>query len=455
MSRLDDIVDRPVTLVVAPAGAGKTTSLAAWCRGHPATAVSWVRSGSDLTTGLFAARLLDAAGARPSQSEAILEQLQKAEPRRVVVVDDAHLMPSACFRLVDEVLRTAPYAVRLVLLCRWDPPLAKAAPTLHGALRVLRGDALRLSDEEARQLVKIHAPELPADVVERILERAQGWAAIVAVAARTISASPQPQAMMGRLAEHGMGVADLLANEVFTALGDRTRHVLLCAAEEEPVSGPTAVALSGDPGAGELLADLAESGLLVTRDDGSADGAASGAPVFRLHPLLGEVLRRRLHHGGVAVTQARACVRKAALSNLAQGNVSEAFTRLTRAQAWPDAVAVLADRGDQLIMTAPSSAFREVVAAAPDLVASAPRAWVAIALDRWVDADPNEAAHWIRRVRSEPAGAGFRPVELALLQLLASRMGAESRQGLWHTHAVSSTTSGWPAPHRPSPPGCC
>ena len=153
---------------------------------------------------------------------------------------------------------------------------------------------------------------------------------------------------------------------------------------------------------------------------GSAD-----ASVFRLHPLLAEVIRRRLHQGGVAVAQARACVRKAALSDLAQGNVPEAFRRLVRAHAWADAVAVMADRGDELIMKVPSSDIRAVAQVAPHALQAAPRAWVAVALDRWVDSDPNEAAHWIRRVLAQPAGS-FPTAELALLGLLAVRIGGDS-----------------------------
>ena len=425
MSVLDDIPDRPVTLVVAPAGAGKTTSIAAWCHAHPGLRVSWVRSGAGLTPRWLGVKLGDAAGVSMPDGGDVLDKLSGVRALGVVIVDDAHLMPSAAFRLVDEVLRTSPDAVRLVLLCRWDPPLGKLTPTMRGQLRVLRGDAFRLSDDEARRLVRLHAPELPSELVDVILERARGWAAIVALAARTVAAAQDPQAAAERLADHGMGVADLLANQVFTTLGDRTRHLLLCIADEEPVTAATAAALTGDPMAGELLTELSESGLLVLREDGPRDAGSADASVFRVHPLLAEVIRRRLHQGGVAVAQARACVRKAALSDLAQGNVPEAFRRLVRAHAWADAVAVMADRGDELIMKVPSSDIRAVAQVAPHALQAAPRAWVAVALDRWVDSDPNEAAHWIRRVLAQPVGS-FPRAELALLRLLAVRIGGDS-----------------------------
>ena len=272
MSVLDDVPDRPLTLVVAPAGAGKTTSVAAWCHAHPGVRVSWVRSGAGLTPGSLGVVLGDAADVPMPAGGDVVERLSGVRAPGVVVVDDAHLMPSAAFRLVDEVLRTSPDAVRLVLLCRWDPPLDKLTPTLRGQLRVLRGDAFRLSDDEARHLVRLHAPELPNELVEVIIERARGWAAILALAARTVAAAQDPQTAAARLAEHGMGVADLLANQVFTTLGDRTRHLLLCIADEEPIAAATAAALTGDPLAGELLTELSESGLLVLREDGPHDG---------------------------------------------------------------------------------------------------------------------------------------------------------------------------------------
>ncbi|MGV1009688.1 MAG: LuxR C-terminal-related transcriptional regulator [Dermatophilaceae bacterium] len=426
MSTLDDVAHRPVTLLVAPAGAGKTASVAAWCHAHPAVRVSWVRSGAGLTRRSLAATLAAAAGRSMTPRGDVVEFVAGGRAQAVVVVDDAHLMPSAAVRLVDEMMRRAPEALRLVLLCRWDPPLRKLGPTLRGQLHVLHGDVLRLSDDESRQLVRSHAPGLADELVETIVEQSRGWAAVVALAARRVGMSQHPHDAATRLADHGTGVADLLANEVFTTLGDRTRHLLLCLADEEAVDAATAVALTADARAGELLAELSESGLLVTRENGPRTAGANGGAVYRLHPLLTQVLRRRLQQGGVAVAQARACVRKAALSDLAQGNVPGAFRRLVRAQAWADAVDVMAGRGDQLIMKVPSTDIRAVVQLAPDVLHAAPAAWVAVALDRWVDADPNEAAHWIRQVLAQPAESAISPVDLALLRLLAVRIGGDS-----------------------------
>lgn len=434
----------PVTLVVAPAGAGKTTSVAAWSRSTDRMPVSWVRSGAQVAPGELAGLLL--ATADVAERGRDLTALHGAAARSILVVDDAHLLPSAAFRLVDEVLATSPNAVRLVLLCRWDPPLRKLEPTLEGKLRVLRGDVLRLTDVEARRLVRLHGPGLPDESVDVILERSSGWAAVLALAARTVAAAPDPVAAAGRLADPGLGVADLLANQVFATLDDRTRHLLLCIAGEESATAAAALALTGDPGADALLHSLADSGLLVLREEAAQQDGLASEPVFRVHPLLGEVTRRRLYQGGVAVSQARATVRRAALSDLARGQVPVAFTRLVRAQAWADAVAVMATRGDELVTKVTSQALAAVAEAAPELVYDAPRAWIPLALDRWTAADPIAASYWIRRVQAHPGEATFAPVELALLRLLSARMGGESPEAaVEHARRVADVEAAPPA----------
>src|SRR4051812_31810487 len=102
--RLDDAVDRPVTLVAAPPGAGKTMLLSAWldARAHPGpVAAAWVafdRSCDSLgdVWARFVAAFGGAAlrGAAPATVERMAERVAaavEAAPGRapfVLVVDD-------------------------------------------------------------------------------------------------------------------------------------------------------------------------------------------------------------------------------------------------------------------------------------------------------------------------------------------------------------------------------
>ena len=170
----------------------------------------------------------------------------------------------------------------------------------------------------ARQLIAEHArTDSPAGVHDAIIARAQGWCAAVVLAARA-SAVPATCArggvhpsLPGRRAR---GVANLVAGEVFVSLPSRDRHLLLCTAGEPVLTAElTAVHLTRDPRAGEVLGALESTGLLVSRQGNgrrtTGDPDADGSEVqFRIHPLLLEVARRRLNAGGVDVRQAHGTV---------------------------------------------------------------------------------------------------------------------------------------------------
>ncbi|WP_433168292.1 LuxR C-terminal-related transcriptional regulator [Kribbella sp. CA-247076] len=454
MRLLDDALARPVTLVVAPAGTGKTLTLARWTSERAELPVTWLTSGKDLDPHRFANQLRVAAGVRPLAGRpppaALIsrsaDDLIGKEAQQIVVVDDAHLMAARCFALVDELLNTCPSAIRLVLLCRWDPPMDRLIPSLQGDLSVIRGRAFQMSAQESADLVLAHAEDLPPEVVAAIVRRAGGWAAVIALAARTVAGFPDPMRVEEYLTERGWGLADQLAGQVFSTLAARTRHLLLCVAFEETVDPETAVWLSGDPGAGELLAELEASGLLVSRED----RGRAGEPVrYRIHPLLSEVLRRQAHAGGVDVTRARAVLRRAARWDATHGDLDQGFRRLVAVEAWDDAVRLIADHGVELLMLGHGPLIRTVARAAPETVDAVPRTWAILAIERLLHADQAGARHWTDRLDGEESLARSADVaSLRLVQAWSDRrtLAAEVDQATRLVNASGDATA-TSAPH--------
>ncbi|TCO26134.1 ATP/maltotriose-dependent transcriptional regulator MalT [Kribbella steppae] len=269
---LDLGVRAPLTLVIAPAGTGKTVLLADWVarRRRSGESVAWVPGQSP---GSLGQTLHEAVGT------------DLTSPPDPIVVDDAHLLPAATVADVSQVLKESPHAVRLVLATRYDLPLPVPELELSGMALTLRSGDLRFNDAEAAALVQAHADKATPEDILLFQEQTAGWAAALVLAARTLAASG---AAVWPVVNQ-RPVLDVLLGESLSTLGDRVQAMLLSTFGATAVTGPLAVMLSGDADAGAMLADLAGNGLLVTA---YADGSG-GEPLYQYHPLLVELLRRR------------------------------------------------------------------------------------------------------------------------------------------------------------------
>lgn len=257
----------PLSMLVAPAGTGKTVLLADWAarREEP---VLWISASHDADA---LDKLLPPAGS--SRDEATPE---------IVVIDDAHLLPAGTFEQLSELLAKDTNDVRLLMASRYDLPLPVFELELRGQASTLRSRDLQFSDAEAAALVHAHAGGVSDSDVRRLQERAGGWAGALVLGARAIDVAGGRQTPV--LTERP--VLDLLLGETFDTMDEQTRKVLICTFGETDVTARMATVLSGDKAAGAILADLAASGLLVTA---YGDGSRT---TYRYHPLLVELLRR-------------------------------------------------------------------------------------------------------------------------------------------------------------------
>ncbi|HET6938495.1 MAG TPA: hypothetical protein VFI19_07820, partial [Nocardioides sp.] len=386
-AELDVAAQRAVTLVVAPAGAGKTLGVAGWLQQSPEMRSRdplWIHADESWTPD----RIQEVLGSPSPDNDPVAE-------RRLVVVDDAHALPAATMRLLDNRLNEAPDTLRLLLLSRWDLPLTRLVPELLGHFTIIRGDLLRMDEEGATELVVEHARTSDPAVVRAVTERAQGWCAVVVLTARAVGAAPDPIAAAERLAVGQVPIADRVASEVFATLTSRQRHLLLCVSNEEVVTVATSIHLSHDPQAAEVLVELETTGLLISRLP-SGPGADPMQTRYRIHPLLAEVVRRRIAAGGVDVAQARATVVRAVRLDVERGDVAAAFPRLLALHAPEEAAAVLARDGVEMVLRqGRGSEIAGFVRSYPNVVHASPDTWFAIAFDRWVADDLEAARHWI------------------------------------------------------------
>jgi LuxR family transcriptional regulator, maltose regulon positive regulatory protein len=436
-ARLDVATERTLAVVVAPAGAGKTVTMANWAREGHGAAVRWLNARQGLDLCALGWELVRAAGGRPdqlplegppqSQIADICAALAPLRPTELVVVDDAHELPPSCFVLLGELLERCPDSLHVALLSRWDPPLPLLLLEAQGRVGVIRGHQLRMTDVEARSLVALHAGAQKTSHVELLVRHARGWAAVLVLAARYLRSFPESLPVtLDQVGSGGVGLADALTSEVFSSLGEQQRHVLLCVAGEPVVTPTTAARLSGDIRAGEVLADLERVGLLVERQP-SPGGPYDDQVCFRLHPMLVEVLRRRLAAGGVEVMRARALVLRTARLDGAHGEAGQALRRMLAVRAFDEAADLVAEHGLALVVTGHTHEVSRLATVAPDVITSHRGTWLAMSLTRRHEGSLAGASYWARCSQECLEAIGRRDpgddLDLALVHLVRAGSG--------------------------------
>ncbi|HEX6763050.1 MAG TPA: LuxR C-terminal-related transcriptional regulator [Gaiellaceae bacterium] len=290
---LEAATERPLTLVSAPAGFGKTTLLTTWAaarREPPAwLSAGEVEDGAGFWTTL--ARTLEAAtgtrrGPVPEESPlAAVERIAARSTRRlVVVVDDFHVCRSrAVLEPLARLLAHAPPNLNVVLGCRRDPALALHRLRLAGQITELRARELAFDLEEAVAFVSGAGLDLEPELVEALLERTEGWAAALRFAVISMRSSREAKPFVLALSRTDRALSDYLVAEVLASQPPRMREFLLRTSICDRIDAALADELTGRRDSAQILGVLERDNVLVELEP---DGRW-----YRYHPLFAELLR--------------------------------------------------------------------------------------------------------------------------------------------------------------------
>jgi LuxR family maltose regulon positive regulatory protein len=301
-------VGPPVTVVRAPAGAGKTTLLATWARARAERGDAWVAwvsldSEDNDPAVLWPAilRALRDAGARAPGDQfdqavpilgepyavflaAVIAMLERLAKPVLLVLDGVDDVRSAgSVHTLNMLLRHSPATLRIVLATRSSPPLILPRLKLEGRLREIGPDELTFTTDEARRLYVNEGIQLADSELDLLMERTEGWAAALRLAALTLADSTQPADRFTSFTGDDPMVADYLTGEVFARQPNDVQQFMLATCVCCAFTADLAVALSRRDNAGQILDRLARTGI-VTGDDDS----------YRYHPLLRSYLRAEL-----------------------------------------------------------------------------------------------------------------------------------------------------------------
>ncbi len=344
-----------LTLVVAPAGSGKTTLVARFAA-QAGVPVGWYRAETwDADEASFVrhieaalrSALPDLPGGWTSIEDVAKALETRPAPAALLVIDDGHALEgtaaeAALGRLVDY----APPWLAVIVACRVPPSINLPRLRVSDELLELGPDDLRFRAWEVEQLFRdiYHDPVPPGDLAV-LARRTEGWAAglqLFHLATRGRSADERRRVLSGAETS-GRLLREYLAQNVLFGLPEDLRRFLVDTCVLGRLSGPMCDRLREATGSGALLDELARRSVFTVpvEDD---DGA------FRYHEVLRQHLDRMLVE---QIGEAGARARHARAGDIleADGALPEALRAYCRAEDWVAVRRLLGGQGERLAAT--------------------------------------------------------------------------------------------------------
>lgn len=355
--QLDDVLSRPLGLVTAPAGSGKSVLLAQWISSHPELDVVMLTlDSSDDDPVRFCGRLLDGLGAiDPSFGdlsplvamhggglgtpliEAVVDQLLTFD-RTVIILDDVHRLGNAVLisdlgRLVDALPPTA----HIILSSRADIAFPWGHHRLtRGVTEIRQLDLAFDHGDGAELLERIANRSLSHDSVTALLTRTEGWAAGLQLAGITLRNHNDPVEFVAEFSGNDRLIADYLGEEVLESQPANRRRLLLQLSVLDTMCADLITTLTGERDAQLFLEELERDSMFLVPLDNHRSW-------YRFHHLFRQLLRYRLQaeHPGVEVE----LLKSSAAWHLERDQVRPAVEYLLQARDWSGALEVIGDQG--------------------------------------------------------------------------------------------------------------
>ena len=374
--RLSRILDgngtQKLSVVVAPAGWGKTTLLAEWARRtRDRQPVAWltldetddepqrfwayvVTALQTATPGLGDAALvaLRVPGIDPIDVAlpALLNDLSGTAATQTLILDDYHMVTDARIHEgVEYLLSYLPPSLRLVIAGRFDPPLPLARMRARGELTEIRAADLRFTPAEAAGLVSaVSQVDAGPDVVDPLVDRTEGWGDGLKLAALTIRGTADPAVRAAEVRGDDRHIIDFLTSEVLDRLPTDRRDFLVRTAVLDRLCGSLCDAVLDRAGSSAVLEALERADLFVLPLDVHREW-------YRYHRLFRDVLRRELEE--TAPAEVPGLLRRAADWYLAAGQTVEPVRLWIAAGDRQQAAQVLLAAEDDLVEQGMAATF--------------------------------------------------------------------------------------------------
>ena len=308
LRRLDASLAGVLTLVVTPAGYGKSTLLSQWADAlkQKGQQVAWLatdevdREPSQLLSHLILSlgfSGVDMGSLEKLAHQGLVEVSPEAAVRAVVAVvkqhrgpltlilDDYHRAGSpATERVLEDLLELLPEHAHIAIATRYKPAFRYSGLKISGLVQELSADDLRFSTEEAREILPTSGSEQD---IATLMERTEGWAMALQMARSLLRDEASLGDVVRRLSGSTGDIADYFAQQVYQDLPDDIRRVLRRTSIVERFNAELANCLSERIDCLDLLERLKQQHSLII-------SAGRERVWYRYHHLFAEFLRNVL-----------------------------------------------------------------------------------------------------------------------------------------------------------------
>lgn len=310
--RLTRQIDRPLTVVYAPSGFGKSTLLNEWKQicGHPVAWLSLDENDNDVArfwhSVILALQTVDArlgkelssylSSASPVQHHEVISRLtneivqhQGTYPRLGLVLDDFHYISrTEICDAIQSWIENLPSNMQLVILGQTHPPLSLGHLRARGLLTELNANDLRFTLEEGIAYLRLHQTEhsLAYDDLVKLVRHTEGWAAGLTLTALALSRQEGQRQFVDTFSGAHIYMREYFMETVLQRSSPEVQSFLLKTSIMKNLTGSLCDAVTDQTGGEEMLARLWQEGVFILRLEEQG--------WYRYHDLFSEMLRSQM-----------------------------------------------------------------------------------------------------------------------------------------------------------------
>jgi LuxR family transcriptional regulator, maltose regulon positive regulatory protein len=360
----------------------------------------------------------------------VVNQLSGLPGQIVLVFDDYHtISEKAIHELLTFLIEHLPESVRLVVITRAESLLPVSRLRARGQLVEIREADLRFTPAESLAFLdEIMGLRLNPAENELLVERTEGWAAGLQMAALALKALPDGPAQTGEFVQNFSGshrfVLDYLMDEVFSHLPPQTQAFLLQIAILERFCLDLCKAVIGELANGGTTSETIEQQLsflihsqlfIIPLDEERC--------WFRFHRLFAELLQNRLRQNAVSGEIAER-ERRAGAWFAGQGLLLDAIHYMLQAKDFEQAADLITACAQEVISAGRLNLLEQWLTALPKSnFANRPRLSIFLALTSFLKGDSAAAINILEdtdlALKKLPESENTQALKRELISILA------------------------------------